>query len=162
MTYFDEIDEVATRRKLDEITTAGIRGLNESAARAAEIDKEFQESQARRQAEAEAMDKKVAEARAEAEAKAKETESTADDKTENPWPKEARRPRTLAFRGEDEEVEQPARRVEPKTEPVPTVAPPAAMPVAKPEPRPARRAVARADDVEDEDLSERSWMKRKR
>jgi hypothetical protein len=178
----DEIDEGATRRRLDEITSAGRRALEEHAERAAAIDAKFRQDQAKIDEAVKAMDQVVAEARAKQEPK--------DDKEEQPqnqWATRDAKPTVHAFGGEEftqsapppppppmpgpPPVAPPAPPVEvaPDLEPAPRSRlmslgfeedepqpePPAAPP---PMARPAARRPEPADD-DDDDLSDVNWMR---
>ncbi|HEV2780710.1 MAG TPA: hypothetical protein VGX25_15075 [Actinophytocola sp.] len=130
MYLTDEIDEDATRRRLDEITTAGLQALDEHAARSAEIDGQFREALARQQAEARAMDQLVADAQA------KQEGDRATAEPPSPWARRDTKPTVMSLGGE-EFTEQAA------TAPVGLPVPAAALPVPlPPEPPPMPPAVA--------------------
>lgn len=184
----DEIDEGATRRRLEEIAAAGMHGLDEYAERLDEIDREYREELARQEAEIKAMDELVAEARAKQEAEAAKQDESAPA---SPWLRRESKPNVMSFGGEE---------LAPVTEPIPAAGalppPGAALPVpVPPEPPPmptppsgervnvlslgyedeptaeqataqppaapaARRPEPRpAPPVDDDDLSGHSWMR---
>lgn len=134
MVYLtDEIDDGATQRRLDEITTAGMRALDEHAERSAQIDEEFRQAQAKMAEEAKAMDQLVADSHAKQEAAAdgKDDQQAAP----NVWAKREAKSTVLEFFGE-EHTEEP-RATAPPTTPGPLPSPEAALPVPVPPPMPA-------------------------
>ena len=171
----DEISEHATRRRLDEITTAGLRALDECVERSAQIDEEFREAQAKMAEEAKAMDQLVADAHAKPEA-----DPDKDDQP-NQWAKREARPTVLALGG-DELTEDAAASRPAGPPPVPQAPPPEpAPPTAPVEPEPARKVLSlgfeedepespapapsaprharQAPPEDDDDLSNVNWMR---
>jgi hypothetical protein len=169
----DEIDEGATQRRMDEIISGGLHELDERAERAAQIDEEFRQSQAKMEEEARAMDKRVAESHEKQNAAAGKEDEEVTSQAQ--WQREAR-PTVLSFYGEDDTptppVGQPAL---PATLPVPMPPP---MPEAPssgshllslgyeeaeppaPAAQPHGRHAARPKPPEDDDdLSDVNWMR---
>jgi hypothetical protein len=178
MAYLmDEIDEAATQRRLDEITTSGVRAFEEAAERSAAIDEEARETNARQEAEVKAMEKELAEREG---VPAEEDQPAASV----PWPTRESKPRVLSFEGEDfaEQADAPTPPTgftEPPPAPAPAPeqpAPPAPSgghllsfgaeedeepPPVPPRPAPPAlrpRHQAPADD-DDDDFSGQSWVR---
>lgn len=177
----DEIDEGATRRRLEDITASGMHALEQCAERSAEIDEQGRESIARQEAEIKAMEEARDAAKA-ANAEAAEEKQPPP----SPWGRREAKPTVLSFDGEDFAGEAPA------TAPIPAPgvlpSPAAALPVPLPPepptpptgervptfslgfedegpgradpPTPAARRPERPPAPEDDDdLSGHSWMK---
>lgn len=182
MFLSDEIDEGATRRRLDEITSAGLRALGEHGDRAAQIAKEFQAARAKQDAAAKEMDKLVAEAAA------KQQERRAREPQPSPWSRREAKPNVMSigeeFTEEAVTAPMPAQPQAMGMLPVPIPPePPAAPPSMRPEervlslgyageedsardrqpsaPPPAARPrpVRRPGPEDDDDMSGRSWMR---
>jgi hypothetical protein len=181
MAYLmDEISEAATQRRLDEITTSGVRALEECAERSAKIDEQARESMARQEAELKAMEQERDER--EREGVPAEQEQPAASVL---WPTRESKPRVLSFGGEDfaepaDTPTPPAGFTEPPPAPMPPPAPeppapPAsprehllsfgvdedeATPPVPPRPAPAPRAQPQVrPDEDDEDWSNQSWVR---
>ena len=170
----DEINEVATQRRLDEITTSGVRALEECAERSAEIDEQARESNARQEAEIKAMEQERDEREREGPPAGQEQPAAPV-----PWPTRESKPRVLSFDGEDF-AEQANAPTPPTgfTEPLPAPEPPAPpapsgdrllsfgaeedeeAPPVPPRPAPAPLARPQAhDDEDDGDWSDQSWVR---
>jgi len=181
----DEISEGATRRRLDEITTAGMRAFDERVERAAQIDEEFRQAQAKMKDQVKAMDQLVADSHAEREADADKDDQTGP----NQWATRESKPTVLSLGGEelveDTSTAQPMPSVPPAPPAAPPVPPPPPPPP-PPEPAPAakmlslgfeedepeppapaqpmptgRHAAVRlaAPEEDDDDLSDVNWMR---
>ncbi len=185
MAYLmDEIDEAATQRQLEEITTSGVRALEECAERSAEIDEEARESIARQEAEYKALEHE----REERERAEREPEGAPAGQEQPaasvPWPTRESKPTVLSFGGE-EFAEQATAPTAPTgfTAPQPAPEPPAVpespappvpprehllsfgaeedeeAPQVPPRPAPAPRAQPRPPADEDDDFSDQSWVR---
>jgi hypothetical protein len=185
MYLSDEIDETATRRKLDEITSTAMHRLGEHAERSARIDGRFREGLDRQQAEARAMDKLIVDAHA------RQAAERAKADPPSPWVKREAKPTVMSIGGEeftDPAATTPVPKLPPAaaTLPVPILPEPPPAPPAGSEDRPrvlslgyageedasrdrpapvpppppaARRDPARRPPEEDDDLSGRRWMR---
>lgn len=174
----DEMDPGATQRRIDQITEAGLRALDDAAEQAAEIDRVAAEEAARRE---EAIQASLDEA---ARKKAEREEQAAQQQPPSAWANRPTRPTYLALGGE--ELQEHQRPASPLPPPLPVPVPPAAPPeppAAEPpreaprdrylsfgsadeegapparSPRPAPTRPAPRDD-EDDDWASRSWMRR--
>lgn len=180
MAYLmDEIDEGATQRRMEEILSTGLRGLEECAERSAEIDREAAETAARQEAEIKEMERVRDEQRA-----AQQADS---QPAAQPWPSRQPKPSVLSFDGEEFAAHAPTPPTgfaepaavipppppEPGTEPAPSARPttdhllsfgaddsdeerpPSASPVPRPSPSPRPGRAAREDD----DWSDTNWVR---